>query len=967
MIGVNGRRTQVPKVLLQPASGSAAREHYRDTIEDPVDLENLAEVLDETDLAALRERYPRGQFYVWGVTKGSSGAGQTRWRKIEEGDVVAFTWDGAVQSTATVTYKTENAKAAEALWGQDDDQRTWRYLYFVTEPQPVSVRYEVFNEAAGYDPKYVPRGFNVLDGDRSAAVLEEIPELHPGGGERQSPDDWPSGLNEAYRLFRQDRLEDLRVKVRRYRAEQVRDLLRTGELDPGTFNREVWQLAAGGETDGEKFADQFEDGVAPTEELLDRIETALDRDELELHGNYHWRPGTRIFGAQFGEERRRRSLQSAFEILNRDDLEPLTKFRGLADVDGFGPSTASGLVMLMHPDVFAVYNAKSQIGLRSLGGAVDTIETFQASAKAFGGQVGAKDFLEFDRFLYLIAEDRIFVPSSAGSWPNVWWVNQGRGFEQGRKGGYVWAPTENRKGTRLRFHENVARLGLGDRLLHYKDGSLRAVGTVVGSPLVRSRPDNFSSRSDSQQGYFARVSYDTLDNPIELNRIPEDWRLDDEQPFNRTGGVKQGYLFPLSEEFARNVVGRFPQIRNRFPVVEIQRADRVSPNPDLEAIVEDFAAKLREAGLRFGSDRDDHDAFVRDFVVSLATKQLVILTGLSGSGKTQIALQFGRWLSGEDDDRYRVVPVRPDWTGPEALFGYEDALQEPADDGRRAWHVPGALEFMLEAAHDPDHPYLMVLDEMNLAHVERYFADVISGMESGEPCLPNLREEEDGTWRTVPGGPEKLPFPDNLFIAGTVNVDETTYMFSPKVLDRANTLEFRVETDDLRADLRRPDDCEPGEPSRVRGFLEIAADEDWHLEHGASDAERFVEHFRDLHRSLEGGFSFGHRVLYEALRFAALHEEAGGDALEDALDLQVLQKILPRVHGSRRRVEPVLRALGRFCWDLEPADGGGGPTDGFDPTDDALDPDEAALPRSFDKVRRMTERLRTNQFVSFTE
>ena len=103
---------------------------------------------------------------------------------------------------------------------------------------------------------------------------------------------------------------------------------------------------------------------------------------------------------------------------------------------------------------------------------------------------------------------------------------------------------------------------------------------------------------------------------------------------------------------------------------------------------------------------------------------------------------------------------------------------------------------MLKAAQDRLHPHLLILDEMNLAHVERYFADFLSGMESRQPCLPNLVKDEDGCWRVSTMGPSRLPLPRNLWVIGTVNVDETTYMFSPKVLDRANVFEFRVSTDD---------------------------------------------------------------------------------------------------------------------------------------------------------------------------
>jgi len=196
---------------------------------------------------------------------------------------------------------------------------------------------------------------------------------------------------------------------------------------------------------------------------------------------------------------------------------------------------------------------------------------------------------------------------------------------------------------------------------------------------------------------------------------------------------------------------------------------------DLSAVQASFSAALKESNISFGSR---HDKVARSFIASLATKRFVILTGLSGSGKTQMAIKLGEWLG---NDRSFVVPVRPDWTGSEALFGYEDAIQPCSPDGRRAWYVPEVLKFMLKAARDPQNPYLLVLDEMNIAHVERYFADVLSGMESMQPCLPNLHLEDEN-WRLVPGGKDRLPYPRNLFIVGTVNVDETTYCFLPRFL-----------------------------------------------------------------------------------------------------------------------------------------------------------------------------------------
>jgi len=391
----------------------------------------------------------------------------------------------------------------------------------------------------------------------------------------------------------------------------------------------------------------------------------------------------------------------------------------------------------------------------------------------------------------------------------------------------------------------------------------------------------------------------------------------------------------------------------------IRTSPTTLPVCDLAAVAKRFSRALQACGLRFG---ERHEEQVRSFIAALATKRFVILTGLSGSGKTQIALRFGDWLG---PNRRLLVPVRPDWTGPDALFGYEDALRPPVADGRRPWHVPDALAFMLKAARDPDYPYLLILDEMNLAHVERYFADFLSGIESGEPCLPNLEQDaETGQW-LLNQECKKIPVPENLFVVGTVNVDETTYMFSPKVLDRANTFEFRVETDDLQVNLQKPLPVEPGPDELVRGFLAIAADEEWQRDHPAPGLDQFASHFRTLHRLLaDGDFEFGHRVFYEALRYASMLASAGNASVEDALDQQVYQKILPRLHGSRRRLEPTLRALGRFCWDLTyaPAADPGHP---FDPENPGSG--EPKLPLSFRKVRRMFRSLLVNHFTSFTE
>src|SRR5690606_12776113 len=137
--------------------------------------------------------------------------------------------------------------------------------------------------------------------------------------------------------------------------------------------------------------------------------------------------------------------------------------------------------------------------------------------------------------------------------------------------------------------------------------------------------------------------------------------------------------------------------------------------------------------------------------------------------KTKLAQAFVEWIC-QDDEQYKIVPVGADWTNREPLLGYPNALKP--DEYVKP--DSGVLDLIIQANSHPNLPYFLILDEMNLSHVERYFADFLSAMESKEgiPLQPHKAEN---------GVPEKLEIPKNLFIIGTVNIDETTNMFSPKV------------------------------------------------------------------------------------------------------------------------------------------------------------------------------------------
>lgn len=345
---------------------------------------------------------------------------------------------------------------------------------------------------------------------------------------------------------------------------------------------------------------------------------------------------------------------------------------------------------------------------------------------------------------------------------------------------------------------------------------------------------------------------------------------------------------------------------------------------------------------------------IRRFSVSLLSKKFCILTGLAGSGKTKIAEAFAMWLCASHA-QYRIVAVGADWTSNENLLGYADALQT----GVYRPPVNGALELMLRAHADTTKPYFLILDEMNLSHVERYFADFLSAMESSNAPL-SLHGVATGLQAGGVGGagavtvPSSVALPNNLFIIGTVNVDETTYMFSPKVLDRANVIEFRATAAQMGAFLDDPAGIDlDGLASQGAGFAtafvaRAQADADISAlvdTQGAAVAPKLKADLLQVFDALVGvGAEFGFRTAKEIARFMVIHKELSGLdwQYKDALDAQVVQKLMPKLHGSARKLDAVLKALETFAT-------------------------QHALVLTGEKVKRMQERLVRDGFTSFAE
>ena len=374
-----------------------------------------------------------------------------------------------------------------------------------------------------------------------------------------------------------------------------------------------------------------------------------------------------------------------------------------------------------------------------------------------------------------------------------------------------------------------------------------------------------------------------------------------------------------------------------------------------------FQVKSSEAGLIFSSQ------LIQRFVASLCTKPFVICSGLSGSGKTKLAQAFAQWIT-VDESQYVIVPVGADWTNREPLLGYPNALN------KEEYVCPenGVLDLMLRAkqnienTEEPTIPYFLILDEMNLSHVERYFADFLSTMESGDK-IPLHKIENDSLIV-----PPSIKLPKNLFIVGTVNIDETTYMFSPKVLDRANTIEFRLTEKDL-ADFIESDIKLDMELLKSKGanmsesFMELALQEtDNNLKPTEADLKLF---FSELKKS---GAEFGYRTASEIGRLMYMLKELG-ESGDNLLDIAIMQKLLPKLHGSRSKLNTPLTTLAKFCVKDAVKDFDGKDEDFrktyFIPFDklpkDSLDKIKYKI--SFEKISRMHKNAMENGFTSYAE
>lgn len=375
--------------------------------------------------------------------------------------------------------------------------------------------------------------------------------------------------------------------------------------------------------------------------------------------------------------------------------------------------------------------------------------------------------------------------------------------------------------------------------------------------------------------------------------------------------------------------------------------------------------------------QEDIDARHLSYLTALRTKPFMLLAGISGTGKSRIVREMAKacWKEGDPEfgknhpKNFCMVQVKPNWHDSSELIGYVSRL-----NGEK-FVVGPFLRFLAAALKEPEVPYFLCLDEMNLAPVEQYFAEYLSVIESRKlnpdgtittdpiieyentdaygSLIDQLFDtpEERKAYKTDEGG-KRLTIPQNLFVVGTVNMDETTFSFSRKVLDRAMTIEMNEV--DLHGGLEKGAGNDIGYIGNC--IIGDAAEGCDIYEDNRGLCDQVLAYLEQVNNILDGTpFKIAYRTRNEFLMYAVNRKKLEEKSqLWQSLDEMTSMKILSRIEGDEERTKKVLDGLKALVEEQivaqMPADAGETP---------ALQSISAA------KIEEMQKKLQSTSFTSY--
>lgn len=321
-----------------------------------------------------------------------------------------------------------------------------------------------------------------------------------------------------------------------------------------------------------------------------------------------------------------------------------------------------------------------------------------------------------------------------------------------------------------------------------------------------------------------------------------------------------------------------------------------------------------EKELDLNSSSKDDELLLR-LLASLRAKPFAILAGHSGTGKSRYVKKLAYMTCNAEELRndnqlpgnYLLLQVKPNWHDSTDLLGFRNAMVGGA------YQKTELIKFLFKAYHFSETPFFLCLDEMNLAPVEQYFAEFLSAMESKEPVpLNDISEKDDNLLELGCEWEDSLEYlknngfsiPNNLFIVGTVNMDETTNQFSRKVLDRAFTIEMTDVDFTNYGNVTEPSYGDTLKPAIIESLLNgekaVSA-----LDEEDKKADSSLVKVQKALASTPFAIAYRFANEYTLLKRAIKCFDVGNEMKLDALDQAVLMKILPRIAGERDYIEKV--------------------------------------------------------------
>jgi MoxR-like ATPase len=342
----------------------------------------------------------------------------------------------------------------------------------------------------------------------------------------------------------------------------------------------------------------------------------------------------------------------------------------------------------------------------------------------------------------------------------VWWVCQGKTYQKAKQAGVLWAPKLAKDKRDRPYWSALAEAQVGDRVLHYADSHVRAVGTVVAAAVDGPRPFG-SGDSWQQDGRLVRVKYEKLSPEIKISEIPLEWRVAEGAPFTKAGRAREGYFFGLSEKFVALMAERFPQLGL------ISGMPRVPP-PVLSSFdLPTLAAQAKDIGLELP------DSLLAEVLAALKSDKHVILTGPPGTAKTTLghlvanAAHMAGCCAG-----WIPTTATADWTTYDTIGGLR-----PKSDQSLTFH-PGHFLSALESNQ------WLVIDELNRSNFDRAFGQFFTVLSGQMVMLPHERSADAGPIILLPAGMPRplrradvVEVPTGWRIIATMNVFDKTLLF----------------------------------------------------------------------------------------------------------------------------------------------------------------------------------------------